>query len=127
MKHALFFVLLLGTSACRENAEPATGLEDATRPTSVVGEVTAERTAEGIRLANGGNVTIRYVAKNPMWFGLLGACVGNTPCAELAPGQSVVVPASSIHGYVDNAPVLEVIYWPAGAADDAQGHVITVD
>lgn len=123
MKRPLLTLLMLTLSACA--AEPPAATETDSR-TSIATQdgITAQIVASGIALTNKSSVEIAYVAKNPMWLGLLAGC-NNAPCAKLAAGASVVIPNGDINGYDAAALKLEVWYWPAGS-NDSNGKVIEV-
>ena len=92
--------------------------------------VSATRVASGIRLTNNTDRGIAYVVSNPMWLGLLGLCADPGPdCVKLAPGASVVIPVSEIHGYSSDATQASVFWWhvvPDGNGGYTQDQVTTV-
>lgn len=74
--------------------------------------VSAARVATGIRLTNNTDRGIAYEVSNPMWLGLLGLCADPGPdCVKLAPGASVVIPFSDIHGYSAEATQASIFWW----------------
>ena len=100
----LVFALALATSGCHRDPTEA-------RLTGAA-LVSVARVESGIRLTNNTDRPVAYTVKNPMWLGLLALCADPGPaCLKLAPGASVVVPHSEIHGYAPGTPTAEVAWW----------------
>ena len=117
MKRILLLSLALSVLACSENS--VTSVD--TRQSSLTDtDVSAVRLADGIRLTNQSGKTIRFIAKNEAWLGLLAGC-HHAPesCSTLASGQSVVIGTDDIVGYSPGAAVLEVWYWFDGSSEPA--------
>jgi hypothetical protein len=98
------FALALAVSGCHRDPTE----------TRLTGEVlvSVARVESGIRLVNNTDRPVAYTVKNPMWLGLLALCADPGPaCLRLAPGASVVVPHSEIHGYASGTAEVEVAWW----------------
>jgi len=119
MKRILLLSFTLSVLACANEKAPVTAVETK-RSSATNNDVTAARLADGIRLNNQGGTTIRYIARNEGWLGLLAGChYEPSTCATLGAGKSVVITAADIHGFYDQAPALEVWYWEEGSNEPA--------
>lgn len=100
----LVFALALAASGCHRDPTEAklTG----------AALVSVARVESGIRLTNNTDRPVAFAVKNPMWLGLLALCADPGPaCVKLAPGASVVVPHSEIHGWAAGVAEAEVAWW----------------
>ena len=110
LRTALALVLLAPLGACHPPSvtERAVGVTAGIR----AGEVTAEPSAEGIRIVNQTERPVAYRAYERDLAARtgVGACAGGPGCPTLAPGAAATLSWSSVDGY-DAGKTAYVLYW----------------